>query len=68
MHRSQIEHELLKFQVSWTNLKKMKEAFVKNISIFNPMVLVSIDDNFTDCGMHFPKPGFEYLHTIFYIT
>ena len=46
------------------NFKKMKEVFVKNISIFNPMVLVSTDDN----GEHFPKPIFEYLHTVFYVT
>ena len=50
------------------NFKKRKEAFVKNISIFNPMVLVSIYDNCTDCGMHFPKPIFEYLHNVFYET
>ena len=47
------------------NFKKMKEDFVKNISIFNPVVLVSTNDNFTDCGVYFPKPSFEYLHTIF---
>ena len=40
------------------NLKNLKEIFVKNISIFNPMVLVSTDDNCTDCGVHFPKPIF----------
>ena len=50
------------------NFKKLKEAFVKNISIFSPMVLVSTDDNCTDFGVHFPKPIFEYLHTIFYVT
>ena len=50
------------------NFKKLKEAFVKNISIFNPMVLVSTDDNCTGCGVHFPKPSFEYLHTVFYVT
>ena len=50
------------------NLKKLKEVFVKNISIFNPMELVSIDDNCTDCGVHFPKPIFEYLQTVFYVT
>ena len=50
------------------NLKKMKDAFVKNISIFNPMVLVSTDDNCTDCGVHFPNPIFEYLHPVFYVT
>ena len=27
------------------NFKKMKEVFVKNMSIFNPMVLVSTYDN-----------------------
>ena len=46
--------------------KKMKEDFVKNISIFNLMVLVSTYDNCTDCGVHFTKPSFDYLHTIFY--
>ena len=50
------------------NLKKFKEGVVKNISIFNPMVLVSTDENFTDCGVHFPKPIFEYLHTVIYVT
>ena len=50
------------------NLKKMKEASVKNISIFNPMVLVPPCDNCTDCGVHPPKPIFEYLHTVFYKT
>ena len=50
------------------NFKKLKEVFVKNISIFNPMVLVSTYDNCTDCGMHFPKTIFEYLHTVFYET
>ena len=50
------------------NLKKMKEASVKNISIFNPMVLVSIDDNCTNFGVHFPKPIFEYLQIVFYVT
>ena len=50
------------------NFKKWKEAFVKNISIFNPMVLVSTYDNCTDCGVHFTKPIFEYLHTVFYET
>ena len=48
--------------------KKLKEAFVKNISIFYPMVLVSTYENCMDCGMHFPKPIFEYLHTVFYET
>ena len=48
------------------NLKKMKEASVKNISIFNPMVLAPPCDNCTDCGVHLPKPIFEYLHTVFY--
>ena len=43
------------------NFKKLT-VFVKNISIFNPMVLVSTDDNCTDYGVHFPKPIFEYLH------
>ena len=47
------------------NFKKLKEIFVKNISILNPMVLVSNDDNCTDYGVHFPKPIFEYLHTFF---
>ena len=50
------------------NLKKMKEASVKNISIFNPMVLFPPCDNCTNCGMHLPKPIFEYLHTVFYMT
>ena len=30
------------------NLNKPKDVFVKNISIFNPMVLVSTDDNCID--------------------
>ena len=50
------------------NLKKLKEIFVKNISIFNPMVLVSTDDNCMDYVVHFPKPIFEYLHPVFYVT
>ena len=50
------------------NLKKMKEASVKNISIFNPMVLVPPCDNCMDCGVHLPKPIFEYLQTVFYKT
>ena len=50
------------------NFKKLKEVFVKNISIFNPMVLSSINENCMDCGMHFSKPSFEYLHIVFYIT
>ena len=50
------------------NFKKLKEVLVKNIFIFNPMVLVSIDDNCMNCDMHFPKPIFEYLHTVFYET
>ena len=50
------------------NFKKLKEAFVKNVSIFNPMVLILNYDNCTDVGMHFPKPIFEYLHTVFYLT
>ena len=50
------------------NFKKWKEAFVKNISVFNPMVLFSTYDNCTDFGVHFPKPSFEYLHTVFYET
>ena len=50
------------------NRKKMKEASVKNISIFNPMVLVPPCDNCTDCGVHLPTPIFQYLHTIFYKT
>ena len=36
------------------NFKKRKEDFVKNISIFNPMVLFSTYDNCTDSGVHFP--------------
>ena len=47
------------------NFKRLKKYFVKNISIFNPMVLVSTYDNCTDYGVHFRKPIFEYLHTIF---
>ena len=50
------------------NLKKMKEASVKNISIFNPMVLVPPCDDCTDYGVHLPKPIFEYLHNVFYKT
>ena len=50
------------------NFKKLKEAFVQNICIFNPMVLFLNYDNFTDFGVHFPKPIFEYLHTVFYVT
>ena len=50
------------------NLKTLKEAFVKNISVFNPMVFISTYDNCTDCGVHFPLPIFEYLHTVFYAT
>ena len=50
------------------NLKKLKEAFVNHISIFNPMVLFSTYDNCTDCGVHFPNPIFEYLQTVFYET
>ena len=50
------------------NFKKLKEVFLKNISIFNPMVLFSTDDNCTDRGVHFPKTIFEYLHTVFYET
>ena len=40
------------------NFKKMKEPSVKNISIFNPMVLVPPYDNCTDCGVHLPMPVF----------
>ena len=29
------------------------------------MVLFSTYDNCMDCGVHFPKPNFEYLHTFF---
>ena len=29
------------------------------------MVLFSTYDNCTDCGVHFRKPSFEYLHTTF---
>ena len=50
------------------NFKTLKEDFFKIISIFNPMVLISTDDNCTDCGVHFPKPTFEYLHTVSYVT
>src|SRR5271155_1040860 len=48
------------------NFKKMKEAFAKNISIFNPMVLVPPYDNCRDCGVHLPMPIFEYLQTVFF--
>ena len=50
------------------NFKKLKKAFVKNISSFNLIVLFSTYDNCTNYGMHFPKPSFEYLHIVFYIT
>ena len=40
------------------NFKKLKEA-VKNISIFNPMVLFSTYDNCKDYGVHFPMPNFD---------
>ena len=50
------------------NFKKMKEASVKNISIFNPMVLVPPYDNCTNGGVHLPMPIFEYLNTVFYKT
>ena len=50
------------------NLKKMKEASVNNISIFNPMVLVPPCDYCTGCGVRLSKPIFEYLHTFFYKT
>ena len=46
------------------NFKKQKDTFFKNISIFNPMVLVSTYDNCMDCGVHFPKPSFEYLRNL----
>ena len=48
------------------NFKNLKVSFVKNISIFNPMVLVSTYENCMDCGVHFPQPIFEYLHIVFY--
>ena len=47
------------------NLKKMKEAYVKNISIFNPMVLVPPCDNCTDCGVLFLSP-FLNIYTWFF--
>ena len=50
------------------NFKKLKEDFVKTISRFIPMVLFSTYDNCTDCGVHFPNPSFDYLHTVFYGT
>jgi len=40
------------------NFKKLKEAFVKNVSIFNPMVLFLNYDSCTDFGVHFPNPIF----------
>ena len=40
------------------NFKKLNEAFVKNVSIFNPMVLVLNYDGCTDFGVHFPNPIF----------
>ena len=48
--------------------KKLKEDFIQNISSFNAMVLFSTYENCTNCGVHFPKPNFEYLHTVFYVT
>ena len=48
------------------NFKKMKVASIKNISIFNPMVLVPPYDNCTDCGVHLPKP-FLNIYTLFFI-
>ena len=45
------------------NSKEMKDVFVKNIFIFNPMVLSLINDNGTDCGVHFSKHDFQYLHS-----
>ena len=50
------------------NLKKIKDGSVKNISIFNPMVLVPPCDNCTDYGVHLPTPISQYLHTVFYKT
>ena len=47
---------------------KLKGAFVKNISIFNPRVLVSNYDTCTDFVVHFPKLIYEYLHFFFYVT
>ena len=47
------------------NFKKQKEDFVKNISIFNPMVLVSTYDNCIDCGVHFPKPNLNIYTLLF---
>ena len=40
------------------NFKKPKGNFVKNVSIFNPMVLVLNYDSCTDFGVHFPNPIF----------
>ena len=44
------------------NYSNMKEVFVYNISSFNPMVFISIIDNYTDFSIHFSKANFEYLH------
>ena len=44
------------------NFKKRKEAFVKNISIFNPMALFSTYDN---CACIFLSP-FLNIYTLFF--
>ena len=50
------------------NCSNMKEIFVNNIFGSNPMLLISINDNCKDFGMHYSNAIFEYLHSIFYIT
>ena len=45
-----------------SNFRNMKDVFVNNISSFNPMVSISIHDNYTNFGMHFYEDFFEYLH------
>ena len=40
------------------NFQKLKEAFVQNVSIFNPMVLILNYDSCMDFGVHFPNPIF----------
>ena len=43
------------------NIKNLKQGFFNNISSFNPMVLLSINEKRTN-WVHFYKPSFEYLH------
>ena len=50
------------------NFKTLKEVFVKNISIFNLMVLFSTDENCTDYGMQFPSPFLNIYTPFFYVT